>query len=433
VSTAIAKNFQVGSDGTATNNFTIRQPATPDGTVRIANGNSGTTTDLVTVTSAGDVGVGVTAPTAKLDVSGTAAVSGAFSVAGNNISAVNSMGFRNRIINGDMRIDQRNAGAAISYTAATQTYLVDRWLAYLQLSSKFTIQQNQGSVTPPAGFSNYLGFTSSAATTPGSTDLYVFAQKLEGFNIADFGWGAAGAQAVTLSFWVRSSLTGTFGGSLFNSAANRNYVFSYTINAANTWEQKTITITGDTSGTWLTNNGAGIQIWWNLGSGSSNLGTAGSWGATGFYGPTGSTSVVGTNGATFYITGVQLEAGSVATPFERRDYGRELMLCQRYLPAWSGTSGNQDFCSAFNQTTTTSNFVLTHPVTTRVPTTGATVSGSIFFTGSNNAYAASSVAFVGSSTGATRLSGTISGGTAGAGGAGFGQGTWSIYLTGCEL
>jgi hypothetical protein len=268
--------------------------------------------------------------------------------AGGNTAQINGMtptaqslqGFRNRLINGNMVIDQRNAGAAIPYTAAEQTYLVDRFLCYLQQASKFTIQQNQGSVTPPAGFTNYLGFTSSAATTPGSTDLYAFAQKIEGFNTSDLAWGTASAQPITLSFWVRSSLTGTFGGSFFNSAANRNHVFSYTISAANTWEQKTVTIAGDTSGTWLTTSGTGIQMWWNLGSGSSNLGTAGAWGATGFYGPTGSQAVVGTSGATFYITGVQLEAGSVATPFERRPYGTELALCQRYAYGCNMTMGN---------------------------------------------------------------------------------------------
>ena len=246
----------------------------------------------------------------------------------NNISAVNSLGFRNRIINGAMVIDQRNAGAQIS--ADNTVFGVDRFQMLASVSSKLNVQQNAGSVTPPAGFSNYLGFTSTSAYSVGASEIFAVNQKIEGFNTADLAWGTASAQSVTLSFWVRSSLTGTFSGMLFNSAANRSYVFSYTISAANTWEQKSVTIAGDTTGTWLTNNGIGIRVFWTLAAGSSMTGSAGSWVASDKYGVTGTTSVVGTNGATFYITGVQLEAGSVASPFERRDYGRELMMCQRY-------------------------------------------------------------------------------------------------------
>jgi len=242
----------------------------------------------------------------------------------------NSMGFRNRIINGDMRIDQRNAGASV--TASSSNNGLDRWRSEASQASKYSVQQNAGSVTPPAGFSNYLGVTSLSAYSVGASDEFLQRQNIEGFNFADLGWGAAGAQAVTLSFWVRSSLTGTFGGSLQNSATSRNYPFSYTISAANTWEQKTVTIAGDTSGTWVgATNGVGVRVNFGLGVGSTYSGTAGAWSSTYYSSATGATSVVGTNGATFYITGVQLEAGSVASPFERRDYGRELMMCQRYF------------------------------------------------------------------------------------------------------
>jgi hypothetical protein len=186
-------------------------------------------------------------------------------------------------------------------------------------------------VTPPAGFANYLGVTSLSAYSVTSSDVFSIFQSIEGFNSADLGWGAAGAQPVTLSFWARSSLTGTFGGALKNSAGNRSYPFSYTISAANTWEYKTVIVAGDTTGTWLTNNGIGVSVVFSFGVGSTSSGTAGSWAASDLWSATGATSVVGTNGATFYITGVQLEAGSVATPFERRDFGRELMMCQRYF------------------------------------------------------------------------------------------------------
>jgi hypothetical protein len=242
----------------------------------------------------------------------------------------NSMGFRNRIINGDMRIDQRNNGASVATSAGSVVYTVDRWAANYTQTSKYTVQQNAGSVTPPSGFTNYLGATSSAATSLGASDFFMLNQRIEGFNVADLGWGAAGAQAVTLSFWVRSSLTGTFGGVLTNSAQNRSYPFTYTINAANTWELETVTIPGDTSGTWLKDTGIGIFVSFGLGVGSTYSGTAGAWAGSNFFSATGATSVVGTNGATFYITGVQLEAGSVASPFERIDYGRQLIQCQRY-------------------------------------------------------------------------------------------------------
>lgn len=262
--------------------------------------------------------------------SGTEA--GAFStlsVNSNNISAENSLGFRNRIINGDMRIDQRNAGASAT---TYDVYSLDRWYINNNTgASRFSWQQNAGSVTPPTGFTKYLGVTSSGAYSVTATNVIAVRQAIEGFNVSDLGWGTANAKTVTLSFWVRSSLTGTFGGAILNSGATRSYPFSYTISSANTWTSISVTIAGDTTGTWLTNNGIGLDIYWNLGTGSTYSGTAGSWSGSSFYSATGATSVVGTNGATFYITGVQLEVGSVATPFERRDYGRELIMCQRYF------------------------------------------------------------------------------------------------------
>jgi hypothetical protein len=250
-------------------------------------------------------------------------------------SPPNSMGFRNRIINGDMRIDQRNAGASV--TPADGAYTLDRWSVYQFVASKFSVQQNAGAVTPPTGFSNYLGVTSLSAYTVLSGGANTVQQAIEGFNTADLAWGTANAQAVTLSFWVRSSLTGTFGGAIQNSAANRSYPFSFTISAASTWEYKTITISGDTTGTWVgATNGVGLRVFFGLGVGSTYSGTAGAWAGAQYFSATGATSVVGTNGATFYITGVQLEAGTVASPFERRDYGRELAMCQRYY--WKMTS-----------------------------------------------------------------------------------------------
>ena len=246
-------------------------------------------------------------------------------------AAASPFGLKNRIINGDMVIDQRNNGASVNTTTVgSVTYLVDRFFYFVSATSKFTAQRNAGSVTPPAGFTNYLGITSSSAYTVGTNEQFVIGQRIEGFNTADLAFGTANARTVTLSFWVRSSLTGTFSGSLSNSAVSRSYPFSYTISSANTWEQKSVTIAGATSGTWVTNNGIGIRLYFSLGTGSTLATTAGSW-ASGFYlGATGTTSVVGTNGATFYITGVQLERNTTATPFEWIPYGMELLLCQRY-------------------------------------------------------------------------------------------------------
>jgi hypothetical protein len=243
--------------------------------------------------------------------------------------------FRNRIINGAMVIDQRNAGASV--TPTTGAYTVDRFAAYLTQASKFTVQQNAGSVTPPSGFKNYLGATSSSAYSVSSSDYFLLAQSIEGLNVSDLGWGAVGAATITLSFWVRSSLTGTFGASITNSGSSRSYPFSYVINSANTWEQKSVTISGDTTGTWLTTNGIGMTVWFSLGAGSTVSGTAGSWSGSTLLSATGATSVVGTSGATFYITGVQLEKGSTATSFDYRPYGTELQLCQRYYQVLDGS------------------------------------------------------------------------------------------------
>jgi hypothetical protein len=246
-------------------------------------------------------------------------------------SAGSPYGFKNRIINGAMVIDQRNAGTSVNNVAASGTYAIDRWRYYGTSVNKFSVQQNAGSVTPPTGFTNYLGITSLSANSPAATDEYAIQQYIEGYNIADLDWGTANAKTITLSFWVRSSLTGTFSGVAKNSAGDRSYPFSYTINSADTWEKETITIPGDTTGTWLTTNGRGIALFFNLGTGSTYLQTANAWTTSFANGATGSVNILGTNGATFYITGVQLEKGTQATAFDYRPFGIEYNLCARYF------------------------------------------------------------------------------------------------------
>jgi hypothetical protein len=301
------------------------------------------------IDSSGFVGIGTTSPTTALQVNGTITAPVMADTQGGSVAPISSV-MRNRIINGAMVIDQRNAGASVTPTASA--YNLDRWRAGISVTSKFSVQQNAGAVTPPVGFTNYLGVTSLSAYTVGAAEQFQMSQSIEGYNIADLDWGTANAKTVTVSFWVRSSLTGTFGGALRNAAANRSYPFSYAINSANTWEFKTITIAGDTTGTWLTTNGLGIQLLFSLGTGSTLSGTAGAWAAGSFVSATGATSVVGTDGATLYITGVQLEVGTQATSFEYRQYGTELNLCQRYYyktynsSAAPGTSSDQGAMSA---------------------------------------------------------------------------------------
>ena len=262
-----------------------------------------------------------------------------------------------------MRIDQRNNGASVTPVIGVATYTLDRFYSYVPQSSKLTIQQNAGSVTPPVGFTQYLGVTSSSAYSILSTDQFLVGQAIEGLNIADLAWGTANAKTVTLSFWVRSSLTGTFGGAIQNSAQNRSYPFSYTIASANTWTQISVTIAGDTSGTWLTTNGTGMYVFFGLGVGSTLSATAGSWQAGNFNSATGAVSVVGTNAATWQVTGVQLELGTSATPFERRLYNQELANCQRYY--WKG--GNS-WAGVFNGGST-ARYSGQYPVTMRAAPT----------------------------------------------------------------
>jgi hypothetical protein len=243
-------------------------------------------------------------------------------------------GFKNRIINGAMMIDQRNAGASVALTTAT-VYSVDRWGTYASQTGKATVQRNAGSVTPPAGFTNYVGITvdASANVTIGAADLFQLYQPIEGFNVADLAWGTASASPVTISFWVRSSLTGTFSGSLYNAGS---FPFTYVINAVNTWEYKTVSVSANTAFAIANSTtGTGVSLNFDLGSGSNYTATSGSWGAGTKTKATGSVNLITTNSATFYITGVQLEKGSTATSFDYRPYGTELVLCQRYYDVMS--------------------------------------------------------------------------------------------------
>ena len=279
---------------------TITLPATT-GTMVVQDGTN--TTTVVNLTATGTVNVG-----------------------GGNISP--QTGFKNRIINGSMTIDQRNAGAAVTVTSANQQRPVDRFQVQCATDGTLTAQQ---STTAPVGFTNSLLLTVSVADgTLAAGQVARIRHKIEGYNVGDLGFGTANASTITFSFQVRSSVTGTFAGYATNSASNRSYPFTYTINAANTYETKTVTLAGDTTGTWLTDNGVGLDVGFILGAGTDFNATANTWTAGEKLSVSGATNLMATNGATFYITGVQLEKGSTATPFEFRSIGQELALCQRY-------------------------------------------------------------------------------------------------------
>ena len=284
-------------------------------------------------------------------------------------------GFKNRIINGAMVIDQRNAGAAVSVNN-TLLYTVDRWIGDARGASGNGVISFQQSATAPTGFINSLSATlTTQRTSAASGDVFAIYQKIEGLNVSDFAWGTASAVSVTVSFWVRSSITGTYSGAVSNSAQNRSYPFTFAINSANTFEYKTITIPGDTTGTWLTTNGVGLWLYINLGCGSTYLGTANTWAAAAYLGVTGSTNwATGANNSTFYITGVQLEKGSTATSFDYRPYGTELALCQRYYQVFSGLY-SEGYASGVQ---VRQNFPMSFPVQMRATPTRSVVTAGTY-------------------------------------------------------
>jgi len=288
-------------------------------------------------------------------------------------TAQSLQGFRNRIINGDMRIDQRNNGASVSISNNTFTYTLDRWGVIESSAAVLSVQRLTDS---PAGFTDSLGVTvTTADTSLASTEYGYIEQRIEGFNVSDLSFGSAQASTVTLSFWVKSNVVSTAHCVvLLNSASNRCYATNFAVSTSGAWSQVSVTIPGDTAGTWLADNGTGLVVRFGLGTGTTRRGTADTWVTT--------SDVVGTSSPTpanimgavnnyIYITGVQLEAGSVATPFERRPYGTELSLCQRYY--YKTTIGRQG--TGFAKTTTVAEVYVPFQVNMRVAPTALEQSG----------------------------------------------------------
>jgi hypothetical protein len=280
------------------------------------------------VDASGNVGVGATSPTTTLDVNGDVKLA---SINGGPLA-----GFRNRIINGDMRVSQRGTSEA-GVTTTRYANAPDRWEVVMNAGT-WTMSQ---STEAPAGFANsYKWDCTTAKASLAASDVILHQQKLEGQDLQGFAKGTASSRQMTLSFWVRSAVTGTYTCELFDSDNTRQVSATYLISSANTWEPKTITFPADTTGAFDSDNATSLGVIWWLGAGTNNtsgtLNTA--WAAVTEANRVDSNQVnlASSTANDWYITGVQLEPGTVATPFERRSYGQELALCQRYFEAGNG-------------------------------------------------------------------------------------------------
>jgi hypothetical protein len=342
--------FRVGADG----GMGVSSLSS-SGNVVISSSTNSTSTTTGALVVTGGMGIGgnafiggtttitnttasVSSSSGALVVAGGVGIGQPLFIGGNlyqNTNAITAFdtGFRNRIINGDGNIDQRSDGST-SIPGVGATTFIDRWKMNVFGSGRLTIGKNYGAISSPDGFVSYIGMKTTTTTTPGANDYNFLSQVIEGVNTIDLQWGTANAKPLALSFWAYSSLTGTFGGSVRNAgsgAYNRSYPFTYTISSSNTWEKKTVVIPGDTTGTWTTNHLNGIEIIFVVSNGTTWQATPFAWAAGNYTGPSGSlVNLIGTLNATLYLTGIQAEIGSVATPYERRNYGHEFALCQRY-------------------------------------------------------------------------------------------------------
>jgi hypothetical protein len=302
-----------------------------------------------------------------------------FSDGSTQTAAASPYGLKNRIINGDMVIDQRNAGASVSNANG---FITDRWSLskYDPTGGSYSGQQVSDA---PTGFKNSLKVTVTSSITQSADQYWQAFQIIEGYNIADLGFGTSSPSQITVSFWVKSSVTGTYSIAFYNEgvgSVTRAYVTTYVINTANTWEQKSVTITGDGAsgaGYWGSTNNAGLGLYFDLGCGTNQQATANTWASGNVRRVSGTIRLMNTSSATWQITGVQLERNTTATPFEWLPYGTELALCQRYFQVI--VSGSGYFSNASAQTSTNAFGMYTLPVTMRTAPTGSVVTGTNYY------------------------------------------------------
>ena len=244
-----------------------------------------------------------------------------------------SLGRRNLIINGAMQVAQRGTSGAIGSAAYKS---LDRWRVEANNTSEFAGTFSQDSDAPDGFNTSAKWTTTTAESAIGAAELYAIRYFIESQDLQSLAYGSSGAKVATLSFWVKSSVTGTFSITLYHDVSTEILCKSYTIDSANTWEYKTITINANTASAFPNTNAAGVQFGFNLAAGSNFEGTtpSGDWEtySNPKWNELGSTNAIATTtNATWQITGVQLEVGSVATPFEHRSYQDELLACQRYF------------------------------------------------------------------------------------------------------
>ena len=280
-----------------------------------------------------------------------------------------SAGRKNMVINGDIRISQRYGTTATTITSGG--FVIDRYRCEDNTDASTTHQQVTDA---PPGFHNSLKVTVTGTdTSVAAGDFHYFRNIIEGYDISHLNWGSSNAKTVTLSFWVKSSVVGDHGASLWNNAFDRSFPFHYTINNPDTWEYKSITVPGCPDGTWESGTSRGINIGFVQSVGSTYQGPPGQWNSAGDVGPTNHVNLTATNGATWYITGIQLEVGRNATDFEHRPYAEELALCQRYFYI-NGGEEHDIISQAFSPHTTEIAVAWPHPTEMRAAPT-VTVSG----------------------------------------------------------
>ena len=331
-----------------------------------------------------------------------------------NINAGGGGVNRNLIINGNFVVAQR--GTSFSNVTSSQ-FCLDRFSVDVGGGGAFNVTQD---TSAPEGFDKSLKLeVNTADSSIAAADAYRVTQSIEGQNTAQVDLGASTAKAMALSFYVKSSVTGTYGVGLANSAETENFVAEYTISSANTWEKKTINIPVRTSGTWLTTNGVGIGVRFDLGSGTNYNGTAGQWQTTSskVYRTSSCVNLIATGSATWFITGVQLEVGQNPTEFEHEPFGVTFDKCERYLQVFAQDNANAHVASGYYHSTTSLRCHMPFRQKMRAVPTGSIVNVGDFFVQDGGATAAPSAIATANNNDTSMLTVTTSSRTAGNGGA----------------